>query len=322
MAESSAAGRARRLLALLPFLREQRLVPLSELAARVGSDEATVAEDLTVLSLCGGDERDPGQLIGVCVDGKTAEIFADLPALERPVRLTPSEARALTTALETIGIDPRSPLLARLAEFAERDVDPESVARTVRASFASGGQAKVIAALEVAAEQTVVASIGYASAASGRETERRVRPLALHLMRGTWYLVAFCETAGERRTFRVDRITSVHLTHDRFERPEDTAASASPLLDLDALPKATVVFTQDGPDLNDRDWPGATFQRTEAGEVVASVPYAGSGWLARAVAARLGTARLVEPEHLRAAVAREAVTMLAAQDAPGGGREA
>jgi proteasome accessory factor C len=310
MAESSAAGRARRLLALLPFLSEQRLVPLSELAAAVGTDEATVAEDLTVLSLCGGDERDPGQLIGVYVEGDTAEVFADLPALGRPVRLTPAEARALTAALESIGVDPRSALLARLARYAERGVDPEAVARTVRAAFAQDGQASVIAALDVASQRGVVAVIRYASAHSGLESVRRVHPLALHLWRDGWYLVADCESAGEQRTFRVDRITSVSLTREPFERPDGTETVVSPLPEFDALPRATVIFDADEPDLNDRDWPGATFERGEDGVVTASVPYAGSAWLARKVAARLGTARIVEPQDLRAAVVREAQRML------------
>lgn len=318
MREASAARRARRLLALLPFLRRQGLVPLSELAAAVGSDEATVAEDLTVLSLCGGDERDPGQLIGVFVEGDTAEVFADLPALERPVRLTPCEARALTAALESIGLDPRSPLLVRLAEHAEADADPDRVARTVRAAFAQDGQASVIAALEVAAERGVVASIRYASARSGRETVRRVHPLALHLWRDSWYLVAFCEEAGEQRTFRVDRITAVSLTRDAFARPPGLE-EVPPLIDLDGLPRATVLFSENAPDLNEHDWPGATFTRQDDGTVVASVPYAGTSWLARKVAARLGTARVEDPGHVRAAVASEAASMLSEATGTTGG---
>lgn len=315
MAEASASGRARRLLALLPFLREQRTVRLSELAAAVGTDEATVAEDLTVLSLCGGDERDPGQLIGVSVEGDKVEVFADLPALERPVRMTPAEARALTAALETIGLDPRSPLVARLAEFAERDADPDSVARTVRAAFAHDRQASVIAALDVAAERSLVATIGYVSAGSDEERQRRIHPYAMHRWRDSWYLVAFCETTGEQRTFRVDRITSASLSSDHFDRPESLAVSA-PLPDLDALPRATVVFDADAPDLNARDWPGSTFERNADGTVTASVPYTGSAWLARSVAARLGGARVIEPASLRQDVAREAARMLELLDAP------
>jgi proteasome accessory factor C len=320
MAESAASVRARRLLALLPFLREQGTVALSQLAAAVGTDEATVAEDLTVLSLCGGDERDPNKLIGVYVEGDSAEVFADLPALERPVKLTPAEARALTAALETIGLDPRSPLLTRLAAFSERDADPDGVARTVRASFAQGGQAAVIAALDVAAERGVVTVIGYVSTGSGTARERRVHPYAMNRWRDSWYLVAFCETAGEQRTFRLDRITSVRLTEDRFDLPDGIVVS-SPLPDLDAQPRATILFDEDAPDLNDRDWPGSTFERNDDGTVTASVPCMGSSWLARAVAARLGSARVLGPESMRQAVAREATRMLESLDSAAPGAE-
>lgn len=308
MADTSASQRARRLLALLPFLREQRAVPLAELARSVGCDEPQLAEDLSVLSLCGGDERDPSQLVGVLVEDGVAHVFADLPALERPVRLTHAEARALTTALETIGAD--SDLVRKLTEFASRPVGGDTIASTVRAAFAPGGQAAVLAALTVAAERRVAARIAYVSSSSGVESLRVVRPYALYRWRDTWYLVAFCETADEQRTFRVDRITSVETTGAQFPEPEGFARAASPLPDLESLPLATVRFARDAPDLNDRDWPGALFDRAADGSVTASVPYAGTAWIARAVVARLGEAEVLAPADVRSAVASSARDML------------
>jgi proteasome accessory factor C len=310
MADSPATTRARRLLALLPFLRQQRTIPLAELAAAVGTDERTVADDLMVLSLCGGDERDPGQLIGVWVENDVAEVFADLPALERPVRLTPAEARALAAALMTVGVDPLGPLARKLAEFAARSVDLDDVAATVRAAFAQGGQAAVIAALDVAAEGGVAVRIGYASSASGEESSRIVWPYALYRWRDVWYLLAHCESAAEQRTFRIDRITSVEMTPQRFERPAGFAAIASPLPDLDALPRAQVRFASEAPDLTKREWPGATFEPAPDGSVAASVPFAGTSWIARRVAARLGDAEVLSPPEVRAAVAEAARDML------------
>ena len=310
MAESPASARARRLLTLLPFLRDRRTIALAELAAAMGTDERTIAEDLTVLSLCGGDERDPGQLIGVWVEDDVAEVFADLPALERPVRLTPAEARAVAAALQTVGIDPLSPLVGRLTQFAERSVGLEEIASTVRTAMAPGGHAAVIAALDVAAEQGVAVRIGYASAQSGDETSRVVHPYALYRWRDSWYLVAYCESTGEQRTFRVDRITSVEMTGRHFERPAGLGVSASPLPALDELPRAIVRFASDAPDLNDRDWPGAVFERAADGSVTASVPFAGTSWIARRVAARLGAAEVVSPPEVRAAVAEAARAML------------
>jgi predicted DNA-binding transcriptional regulator YafY len=310
MPESPATARARRLLALLPFLRERRRIPLAELAAAVGTDERTVADDLTVLSLCGGDERDPSQLIGVWVEDDVAEVFADLPALERPVRLTPVEARALVTALQTVGVGPSNPLVRRLAEFSARSVDLADVAGTVRAAFAQGGHAAVIAALHAAAERGVAVRIGYASSSSGEESSRVVHPYALYRWRDAWYLLAYCETAGEQRTFRVDRITSVAMTSQVFARPVGLDLAANPLPDLDALPRALVRFASDTPDLTDREWPGATFERGDDGTVLASIPFAGTSWIARRVTARLGEAEVLSPPEVRTAVAEAARDML------------
>jgi proteasome accessory factor C len=310
MAETSSLDRARRMLALLPFLREQRPVPLAELAQAVGSDEAQIADDLSVLSLCGGDERDPSQLVGVLVEDGVAEVFADLPALERPVRLTHAEARALVTALQAIGADDNVGLIGKLAAFAGRSIGPDDVASTVRAAFAPGGQARVLAALNIAAENHISARIGYVSSTSGAETSRVVHPFALYRWRDAWYLVAYCEAAGEQRTFRVDRITSVHNTGETFATPTGATPAASPLPDLESMPRATVRFRADAPDLNDRDWPGAAFSNEDDGAVIASVPYAGTAWIARAVASRLGDAEVLAPDEARRAVAEAARGML------------
>jgi predicted DNA-binding transcriptional regulator YafY len=50
-------------------------------------------------------------------------------------------------------------------------------------------------------------------------SERVVDPLGLVDKDDVWYLVA--ETKAGRRTFRVDRITAVAATTERFERPPD-----------------------------------------------------------------------------------------------------
>jgi predicted DNA-binding transcriptional regulator YafY len=307
MARPSAADRARRLLALLPYLGRQRTIPLQELATATGTDVATLAADLTLLSMCGSDDWN---LVGVLVEGDVAEVFSALPALERPVRLTPPEARALATALEAIGIEPASDLPRRLSDVAGHGPDLEELGRCVRSSLAPGGQAAVIAALTYAAGARTAARIRYFSTERGGDSVRAVRPYALYAWRGAWYLLAYCEAAGEERTFRVDRITAVEQTHVPFERPEGLPATLAPLPDFASLPRATVRFLADAPDLNDRDWPGATFAPQEDGSVVASVPYAGCAWIASKVAARLGEAEVAGPDEVRSAVASRAARLL------------
>jgi proteasome accessory factor C len=310
MARPSAALRARRLLALLPYLSETGAIPLEDLAMKVGSDVDTVAEDLGVLALCGADQLDPGTFVDVYVEDGRAVVSSALPALERPLKLTPAEARALATALESIGVDPASPLPRRLAEVAAQEPDIDGIARTVRATYAPGGHAAVIAALGAAAMATRAVTIGYHSASRGETTSRVVHPYALHMWRGAWYLLAWCESAAEERTFRIDRITGVKMTDRAFERPASLSRRAEPLPDLGSLPRATVRFAASAPDLNDRVWPGATFEGQDDGSVLASVPYAGTAWIARKVAARLGDAEIVAPAEVRAKVADAARGLL------------
>ncbi|MDO8963574.1 MAG: WYL domain-containing protein [Coriobacteriia bacterium] len=313
MARPNATDRARRLLALLPYLSERRTIPITELARATGSDEATVVADLTTLSVCGSGERGPDECVGVYVDGDSAEVFMALPALERPVRLTADEARALATALESVGIDPGDPLPSRLARLATREPDLEELARTVRSATARGGHAEIVAALSAAAMARRAVRISYYSADRGRESARTIHPYALFVWRGTWYLLAFCEDAGEERTFRVDRITGVKMTPDGFERPEGLPDSPDPLPDLAAMPRAIVRFSSADPDLNEREWPGATFEHRDDGTVIAEVPYAGTSWIARRVAARLGEAEVLEPAEVRRAVAETARSLLSVE---------
>ena len=64
----------------------------------------------------------------------------------------------------------------------------------------------------------VQVELGYVDR-KGAETERTVHPLGLVAKGPTWYLVA--STEAGRRTFRVDRVSSVAPTGDPVQRPVD-----------------------------------------------------------------------------------------------------
>lgn len=308
MARPSESAVARRLLALLPFLGEQGRVPLARLAAATGSDEATVAADISLLSVCGSGDRGPDSLVGVYVDDETgaAEVFLDLPALDRPLRLTGAEARALGAALEAVGVAESDELAHTLASHAARTRDLAEVARTVRASFAPGTHGATIAALSYATLAHRVVRIAYTGGSRDTETLRDVRPYTLYLWRGAWYLQAYDESVEEERTFRVDRIAGASMQERVFAPPASPSGPSEPLPDLDSMPKATIRFSADAPDLNERDWPGAAFSPQADGSVIGVVPYAGTGWIARKVAARLGEAVVEAPPEVRCAVAEAA----------------
>ncbi len=306
------AARARRLLALLPYLATQGDYPIADVAARAGTDEATLARDLTTLSMCGTDPRDPASMVAVFVENDLVTIFGQLPSLTTPVRLTASEARALAAALEIAGEDASGPLQTRLGAAASEDFDPAELASTVKAAFADGGVASVYGALLDAVTTREVVRIRHTGAGDAGERERLVRPWALAARRGVWYLRGWAEDAGAERTFRLDRISSVEKEGRTFDGSEVPASpdTFEPLSSLSELPRAEIVFAHDAPDLTERDWPAATFQPRPDGSVLASVPYAGTAWIARKVASRLGGAEVVRPAEIRRAVAKMALNLL------------
>jgi proteasome accessory factor C len=105
---------------------------------------------------------------------------------------------ALSTALEKIGtvlgVGPSEGLEVELA-----GVDADML-ETLRQSAAGHRRIR----------------IGYYSFGRDGHSERVVQPGHVFNSAGQWYLSGWCETAGGQRLFRLDRITALEATSDRF----------------------------------------------------------------------------------------------------------
>jgi len=305
---TSSATRARRLLALLHLLERDGSYPVETIAEMLGASVSEIAEDLDALACCGVAPYYPDQLVPLFVDHGVVEVFGALPALERSVRLSVAEARALTAALQAAGLPADDPLAARLlAAAAPESVDVADLERVVRAAAAPGGGA-ALAALAAGLHERRAVAIAYQPAGSDEAAARVVEPLALVSERGAWYAEAFCRTAGALRTFRVDRVREARLLDEHFAPRDITASGVS--FSPDDLPLARVAFSA-GEDFSERDWPGARAGAThEDGSFEVDVPYSGLAWIARQVVARLGSARVVSPPEVREAVALQARTAI------------
>jgi proteasome accessory factor C len=289
------------MLALLPYLRAHEPVSLTTLAAVCGATPEQVADDLTLLTFCGVPPFSPYDMVDLMIDGDTVEVYMAPPALERPIRLSPTETRALVAALETAGHEPDDPLVTKLLDSVSAPLDAEALMAVVRGG--GGGAAGIRETYEVLAEalgSAVAVGISYFTASSGRHSTRVVRPYSLVNERGVWYLTAFCESAGEVRTFRVDRIRSARATGAHFEKPAVGRGSVMPV--GPDLPRATLMLRAGAPFREKRDWPGAVFEERADGAVEARVPYSSPTWVARRVAAGLGSIEVLGPEEVRHAV--------------------
>lgn len=302
------ATRARRLLALLPHLRRNETIPLARLAAAVGCTPAEVAADLTTLTMCGVPPFTPFDMIDLLIEGDSVTVNLEAPGIERPLRLTIAEARALGAALDAAGFAPRSALRQKLLAVAADSVSTDELERTVRAGAAPGGIADLYATLAAAADEHEKVLITYFTGSTGRTSQRVVHPWALVNRLGTWYLIALCEGVGEERVFRLDRIRDALGTGEPFTPPTMVEYAVTP--GPEHLPVAEIRFAPDAVLPDTRSWPGVVFETLGDGSTIARMPYQTVSWIARRVTARLGEAEALGPAEVRDAVRTLAETLL------------
>lgn len=302
MARPNAGVRARRLITLLSRLEPDTRIPLAQLASELGVTADEIASDLTTLSFCGVAPYDPFGLVPVLVDGDSVEVFGKVPALRGAVRLSAAEAEALSAALQAAGFTSDDPLVAKLLSATSFDYPVDEVERVVRASV-GGHEVDVYEELAGAAAEHTVVEIEHASAESGTLSCRSIEPRALFAERGAWYVTAWCRSADAWRTFRLDRIRRATATGEPFdELLRSSVPSELASLDTSTLPLAKLKFAAEE-DFSEREWPGAVVaEKTADGSLLIDVPFAGTTWIARHVAARLGAVEVLAPGELRDAV--------------------
>jgi predicted DNA-binding transcriptional regulator YafY len=210
--------RADRLVAILMMLQTRGQVTAAEVAAELEISDRTARRDLDSLGMAGlpiysVQGRHGGwRLIGggrTDLSGLTSAEAQALFVLAGPRATTPELRAALRK------------LVRALPEPFRDRAEAASTAIVHDPSGWGGKRSERPAPPHLDAVQDAVISgrqivLGYI-ARDRRTSTRRVHPLGLATKSGSWYLVA--ETDAGRRTFRVDRMTTVETTHDPVVRP-------------------------------------------------------------------------------------------------------
>ncbi len=219
--------RADRLVAILLLLQQRGKVTAAEVADELEISERTARRDLDALGMAGlpvysVQGRNGGwRLVG---GGRT-----DLSGL------TAAEARALflvagpaSTATPEVKAALRKLVRALPEPFR---VQAEAAASSLVVDPLGWGDRQperpapaYLDALQDAVIRGVQVELGYV-ARDGTASIRTIHPLGIVAKGHTWYLVS--QTAAGRRTFRVDRVSSVEVTDEPVQRPDgfDLAAS-------------------------------------------------------------------------------------------------
>ena len=248
-------AQVRRLLSLVPYLREHDGAAMADVARAFGISVRTLREDLNVLWMCGMPGLTPGDLIDIdmdAVEGEGVIHLSNADYLTRPLRLSADEALALVLGLRT---------LREIAGPGQRDAVDRALRKLETASGSTATEQATVTVTTARDEIQARVNDGlqrgrrldltYDVASRAETTRRMVDPLRVFVLEGYGYLEAWCYSATALRTFRLDRIAAVEVT-DEAVVPHDVrlkdlatgwfeALKDAPLVTLQLAPEAVWV---------------------------------------------------------------------------------
>jgi predicted DNA-binding transcriptional regulator YafY len=212
--------RADRLVAILLLLQQRELVTAAEVARELEVSESTARRDLDALAMAGvpvysAQGRGGGwRLVGGArtdLTGLTAREARALFLVAGPASSANPAAKAALRKLVQALPEPFRVLAQAAASSMLVDPHRWGVSRVEYTTppFLDDLQDAVIRGVQT--------RLGYVDG-DGSGTERTVHPLGVVAKGPTWYLIA--NTDAGRRTFRIDRVSSVEPTDDPVHRPE------------------------------------------------------------------------------------------------------
>lgn len=332
-----APSRLSRLLAMVPYFLAHPGTSADEAAADLGVTPKEVMADLNQLWMCGLPGYTPGDLIDLDFSEESIQVTFSA-GIDRPLRLTPTEASVLLVALRAL-IDMRGVLDPGAARRAiakvERAVgsardagDPSGPMEAGESSHAGESAENVDVSASMAAVRDAVRGshavwIRYYSASRDAVSERIVDPVRIVAVDGNSYLEGWCRQSAGIRLFRLDRIDEARVLDEPAAVPDEPDPEATlALFNADPqLPTAlitidpSVVWVMDYYLIEPLDDVAETAPGTP---IRAQMTYGSEDWLTRFVLGFGGRIRLMNAPGAAGEVTRRAADALAAYDGPTG----
>ncbi|TSD47445.1 YafY family transcriptional regulator [Rhodococcus sp. KBS0724] len=319
------SSRLARLLNLVPFFIANPGMSAAEAAAELGVSTTQLMNDLNQLWVCGLPGYGPGDLIDLSFSEESIDVTFSA-GIDRPLRLTSTEATALLIALRSLVempgmVDPSAAqrAIAKIEAAAgsaaaratgngqeaepEVDIAEDPVTATVRAALANRRALKLT----------------YYSASRDAVSERVVDPVRIVLVDNFSYLQGWCRQAEGVRLFRFDRIDAA-IELDEPSNPPPHALDEDSSLELfsgdGSLPEARLFVAQNCVWMLDY-YPMDVQKVNDDGSVEATMSFGTLEWMARLVLGFGEGVRVLGPPELVAEVHNRAVTALDAYDTIG-----
>ncbi|MEV6428281.1 YafY family protein [Nocardia sp. NPDC051463] len=315
--------RLSRLLNMIPYFIAHPGISAAEAAVDLGVTTKQLMGDLNQLWMCGLPGYGPGDLIDLSFSEESIEVTFSA-GIDRPLRLTSTEATALLVALRSIVdmpgmVDPTAAhaAIAKIESAISHGGAAEGVG--LRESSSAPVEAPAVATVRSALARQHALRLVYYSASRDVVSERVVDPIRIVLVDNNSYLQAWCRQAEGVRLFRFDRIEAATELAEQA-RPPRHATEESAALDLfqddPAVPLARLRIRGDYGWVLDQ-YPMHRLAVHPDGSLEATMRFATLDWMARLLLGFGSGVTVLGPPELVAAVRERSNAALAAYQETG-----
>lgn len=308
--------RLARLLNMVPFFLANPGLSAAEAAQELGVTTTTLMTDLNQLWMCGLPGYGPGDLIDLSFSEESIEVTFSA-GIDRPLRLTSTEATALLVALRSLTSMPGmvDPSAAQSAIAKIEDAAGSAAANVPRSSSSETDANTAIgpaaAAVRSALRNQHALELTYYSASRDAVSERIVDPIRTVLIDDHTYVQAWCRRAEGVRLFRFDRIDrAVELT-EPSRPPQDAPQDDSFEIfnDDPSLPQARLRIAPGYAWVMDY-YPMTQIGADEDGSITVTMRFATQAWMTRLTLGFGESIEVLGPPELQRSVADRARSAL------------
>lgn len=306
-----------RLLNMVPYFKANPRVTYAKAAADLGVNVKQLKLDINQLWICGLPGYSPGDLIDFELSGDTVTVTFSA-GMDRPLRLTSTEATCLLVALRALSdipgvVDPAAArsAIAKIEAAAGTVLDDDDVAAEDEPAPI---EAEAATAVREAVRDSRAVRIEYYSASRDTLSERVVDPIRVVLVGDHSYLEAWCREAEAVRLFRFDRIVEARELDEQSAppRPVASAPPSTALFEADpSLPSATLRIAPQAAWMLEY-FPVRVLRELPDGYCEAAMTYAADEWMTRLILGFGADVQVLAPASLAEAVRRSATGALAA----------
>jgi len=304
----TAAAQLRRILHLIPQLGDGEPHSIAEIVARAGVDREVLVKDIRTISDRFDTPRGFIEGLSIFLESDTVEVHTN--HFLRPMRLTLPELLAIELGLAMLRMERPVEEHRAIDRARERLQGAIAAARPPEeddyrfASLGPAGNPEHLRRLREANRTSRRVRLVYRKSGAEAPSTRVLCPYDIVFTSGMWYVVANCGDE-DLRFFRLDRIESVEVLEERYERPKDFSLE-SVMRDGKAFqaPEAGTLRVRYSPRV--ARWIAEREGKPVAadGSLVLEHPLADGDWAVRHVLQYGPEAEVLEPVAVRAQVVR------------------